>query len=185
MVRACAIAILSALLAAASAANAGFVLNLVGTGSVAPDPSCPLPPTPPFDCPQTATGTEVDTTGTFGPWNFTSPFVVFSASPVGPTQFRNGGSLVYDDTSPANNDLFGTFTGVFDFATFTAVHNVVITGGTGAFADASGFGTVFVEVNPETLTYRTRGQLVIPLPSTLALLSIAVLAFAGTARRRP
>jgi hypothetical protein len=184
MVRTCTIAILALTLAGAPAANADTILSITSTGSVAFSPGCPPPPSPPFDCPLTATGTAVDATGTFGPWNFSSPFTLFSADPVSATVFRNGGTFHYDDPSPANNDFFGTFTGQIDLATFSSIHTYFITGGSGAFAGASGFGTGSVQVNPLDFTYIETARFLIPLPSTLALLAIAVVAFAGSAARK-
>lgn len=181
MVRSCAVAIVALMLVHAVPADAAISIN--GAGSVAADASCPAPPSPPFDCPLLATGTGVDAAGIYGPWHFVSPFTLFSANPVSPTMFRNGGTFYYDDLTAANNDFFGTFTGVFDLVTFSANHNYVITGGTGAFAGASGFGTGSVQVNPLDFSYVDTTTFVIPLPSTLALLVVALVAFLGNARR--
>jgi hypothetical protein len=184
MVRSLAVGTLALALMVAPPADADVIIAVTHTGQVTFDASCPPPPNPPFDCPLTANGTGVDATGTFGPWAVTAPFILFSANPVGPTMFRNGGTFFYDDQSPANNDFFGTFTGVIDLATFTAVHTYSITGGTGAFAGASGFGTGSVQLNPLDNTYVETARFVIPLPSTLALLAVALVAFAGSAARK-
>lgn len=182
MARFCAAGIVALTLAFAQLANAGTIISVTGSGSVAVDPSCGPPPF--FDCPLTATGTAVDASSTFGPWNFSSPFMLFSADPVSATVFRNGGTFYYDDPSPANNDFFGTFSGLFDLATFTAVHTYLITGGTGAFAGASGRGTGSVVVNPADFTYVETARFHIPLPSTLALLAVALVALAGSFTRK-
>jgi len=183
MVRSWAVAIFALMLANAVPA-AGTTISIGGTGSVTPDASCPAPPLPPFDCPLLATGTGVDASGLYGPWSFSSPFTLFSADPVSPTMFRNGGTFYYNDLTAANNDFFGTFTGVFDLMTFSANHSYVITGGTGAFAGASGFGTGSVQINPIDFSYAETTSFVIPLPSTLALFAVAVVVLLGSARRK-
>jgi hypothetical protein len=147
----------------------GIVISVAGSGQVLPGVDCPPPPALPLDCELTATGKYLDTTGTYGPWVFTSPFTAFSANQPSPTQFLNAGTFTYDDPSALNNDFFGTFTGVFDASTFTALHSYVITGGTGVFAGAGGTGTGSVQINPD-LTYVERARFHVPEPRTLALL---------------
>ena len=182
MVRSWAVGILAMALMASPSAHADTILSITTIGSVTPSASCGPPPF--FDCLLTATGMGVDAAGVLGPWTFSSPFMLFSADPVSATEFRNGGTFYYDDLTPANNDLFGTFTGVFNLATFSAVHTNTITGGTGIFAGASGVGTSSVQVNPADFTYVDIARFSIPLPSTLALLAMAFIAFASTARNR-
>jgi hypothetical protein len=179
-----AIALLALGLASASPVNAD-ILSITTTGFVTPSATCPPPPSPAFDCLLTASGTGIDALGTFGPWTFSSPFMLFSANPVSATEFHNGGTFSYDDSSPSNNDFFGTFSGVFDLATFTAIHTYVVTGGTGEFAVGRGFGTGIVQVNPLDLTYVERVSFAIPVPSTLVLLPLAVVVctFARSRRR--
>lgn len=182
MVRSWAVGILALGLIAAPSVRADVILSITTTGSVTPSASCGPPPF--FDCVLTATGTGVDASGALGPWMFSSPFMLFSAKPVSATEFRNGGTFYYDDPTAANNDFFGTFTGVFDLATFSAVHTYVIAGGTGVFAGASGFGTSSLQVNPLDFTFVERARFTIPLPTTLALLAMAVIAGALTGRTR-
>ena len=177
-------AVLAFALAISLPASAGNILSVTGIGSVTPSPSCPPPPSPPFDCLLTANGTAADASASFGPWAFTSPFMLFSANPVSATEFRNGGTFYYDDMSPANDDFFGTFTGIFNLVTFTAAHTYLITGGTGAFAGAIGVGTGTIQVNPLNLQYVDSTEFVIPLPSTLALLALGVAVLSARARHR-
>jgi len=167
-------------LASAPAANADVVIDYTAAGIVLPGADCPPPPALPNDCTLTALATFTDVSGAFGPWSSTSTFTVFTADPVAPNVLRNAGTWYLDDTSAANNDLFGTFTGFVDVTTFLATLNYVITGGTGAFAGASGFGLGHTQVmaGPQGFTFTETGRLVIPLPGTLALLGIGLAAFA-------
>jgi len=167
----------------ASPAWSGIVISVTGSGQVLPGVDCPLPPALPLDCELTATGTYLDTTGIYGPWIFTSPFMTFSANQPSPTQFLNAGTFVYDDPSPANNDFFGSFTGVFDASTFIALHSYVITGGAGVFAGASGTGTGSVQINPY-LTYVETTRFHVPEIGTLALLLAGLVAVFVERRRK-
>jgi hypothetical protein len=161
----------------AHSAAAGTIIPFTGTGTVELGLPCPPPPALPLDCPLTATGTYVDTTGTYGPWTYTFHFMVLSANQPSPTQFLNAGTFTFDDPSAANNDFFGSSTGVFDVSTFTATLNYVVNGGTGAFAGASGVGVGFSQIDAfdPRFAYVEIGQFVIPAPGTLALLALGLM----------
>jgi hypothetical protein len=146
----------------------------------APNP-CPAPPALPLNCDITALGEAQTISGDmFSPWQFRS---VFQISDV----FAITGTFAFDDPSPANNDFFGTITGIFDPSTFSSMIDSIVTGGSGAFAFASGWGKEVVQITPSSEgppTYVSRGQFSIPEPSTAGLLLVAGL-LAGALRRLP
>jgi len=145
----------------------------------APNP-CPPPPALPISCDITALGQAQTIAGDmFSPWQFLS---VFQISDV----FAITGMFAFDDPSSANNDFFGTITGLFDPDTFSSMIDYVVTGGSGVFASARGFGTGRVQIIPSNEgppTYVERGQFSIPEPSTVGLL-LGVTLVIGALRRR-
>ncbi|MGZ8254525.1 MAG: hypothetical protein ACXWVT_06715 [Burkholderiaceae bacterium] len=152
-----------------------LVISFTNVGTVLPSAGCPPPPALPLDCLITATGTVTDVDGIYGPWQFQSDFTTLSAGQPSPTQFLVTGTFVWDDPSAANNDIAGTVAGIFDLSTFSTTFDYTITGGTGAFAGATGHGNSLVLVNLLNGTYTETGRLVIPEPATLALLLCALL----------
>ena len=171
---------------AAADANAGTVIDFTAAGIVLPGADCPPPPAVPYDCTLTALGTYTDSGGVLGPWSSTQVFSVFTVDPISSELLRNAGVWSLDDTSAANNDLFGTFTGFFNQTTFAATLNYVIVGGSGVFAGAtgSGQGQVQVLVGAQGFEFTESGRFVIPLPGTLSLLGIAALPVGLLLRRR-
>ena len=178
--------VLAAAFASPRDAHAAIVIDYTAAGAVLPGADCPPPPALPNDCTLTALATYTDASGAFGPWASTSTFTVFTADPIGPNVLRNAGTWYLDDTSPGNNDLFGTFTGFVDQVTFMATLNYVVNGGTGVFAGMPGvgLGNVQVALGPQGFTFTETGRFVIPSPGTLALLGIAAAA-AFVRSRRP
>lgn len=151
------------------------VIEFANTGFVTPSAACPPPPALPLDCALTATGDVVGVDGVYGPWLFSSPFMAASAGQPSPTQFLVSGTFLFDDPAPSNNDLFGTVAGIFDVVTFSTTFAYTVTGGSGAFAGASGTGSSLVQINPLNLTYFESGTLSIPEPATLTLVLGALL----------
>jgi hypothetical protein len=164
----------SALLAPLASA---VVISFTNVGTVVPGAGCPPPPALPLDCLITATGNVTDVDGIYGPWLFHSDFTTHSAGQPSPTQFLVTGTFLWDDPTPANNDIGGTVAGIFDLATFSTTFDYTITAGAGVFAGATGFGDSVVLPNLMTGTYTETGRLVIliPEPATLALLIGALL----------
>jgi hypothetical protein len=119
-------------------------------------------------------------------WNYTAD---------GQNLFGAGSATWYlDDTSPNNNDLFGTFTNTLTppdangIATTTDV--IQIAGGSGIFAGARGYGNTVAFINAAPPSnplgaFTETGVLVIPEPSALALLLLAAGVATAGLRRRP
>jgi MprA protease rhombosortase-interaction domain-containing protein len=167
------------------AAQAAVSFTLVNEGVAlpamppAPNP-CPPPPALPLNCDITAIGQAQTVSGDmFSPWQFLSAFQISDA-------FAITGTFLFDDPSAANNDFFGTITGIFDPNTFSSMIDSIVTGGTGMFAFASGWGKEVVQIIPSNEgppTYVSRGQFSIPEPTTAGLLLMAGL-LVGALRRR-
>jgi hypothetical protein len=167
--------------AAHAAVSFTFVNAGVGLPAIPPAPNpCPPPPALPLNCDITAMGQAQTVTGDmFSPWQFLSVFQISDA-------FAITGTFLFDDPSAANNDFFGTITGLFDPTTFSSMIDSIVTGGTGMFANATGWGKEVVQIIPSNAgppTYVSRGQFSIPEPSTAALLLGAALVV-GSLRRR-
>jgi hypothetical protein len=167
--------------AAHAAASFTFVNEGVALPAIPPAPSpCPPPPALPLSCDITALGQAQTISGDmFSPWQFLS---VFQISDV----FAITGTFSFDDPSPANNDFFGTITGLFDATTFSSMIDYVVTGGSGVFASARGYGSGHVQIflsadGPPT--YVERGQFSIPEPSAAGLLLVFGM-LVGLLRRR-
>jgi PEP-CTERM motif len=158
-----------------------FVNQGVALPAIPPAPNpCPPPPALPLNCDITAIGQAQTVSGDmFPPWQFLSVFQISDA-------FAITGTFLFDDPSAANNDFFGTITGIFDPNTFSSMIDSIVTGGTGMFASASGWGKEVVQIIPSNEgppTYVSRGQFSIPEPSTAGLLLGAGL-LVGAMRRR-
>jgi len=168
-------------------ASAEVTFSYGNQGIVLPAASCPPPPALPLGCDLTALGIATSTSDpTLGPWDFVSVFQI--GAPLSMTTFATAGTFSFDDTSAANNDFFGIFTGVFDAATFQATNSSTVTGGTGLFSSGHGFGTGFVSIFPSQSgppTYIERGQFRIPEPSSILLLGLPLLALARMRLARP
>lgn len=167
--------------AAHAAVSFTFVNEGVALPAIPPAQNpCPPPPALPLSCDITALGQAQTTSGDmFSPWQFLS---VFQISDV----FAITGTFSFDDPSPANNDFFGTITGLFDATTFSSMIDYVVTGGSGVFASARGYGSGHVQIvlsSDGPPTYVERGQFSIPEPSAVGLL-IAFGMIAGLLRRR-
>jgi hypothetical protein len=165
---------------ASAAVSFTFVNEGVALPAMPPAPNpCPPPPALPVSCDITALGQAQTIAGDmFSPWQFLS---VFQISDV----FAITGMFAFDDPSSANNDFFGTITGLFDPNTFSSMIDYVVTGGSGDFAGARGFGSGRVQIilsDEGPPTYDERGQFSIPEPSTAGLLLAAAL-LVGTLRR--
>jgi hypothetical protein len=147
----------------------------------APNP-CPPPPALPLNCDITAMGQARTVSGDiFSPWQFLSVFQISAA-------FAITGTFLFDDPSAANNDFFGTITGVFNPQTFSSMIDSIVTGESGVFAFASGWGQEVVQIIPSNegpLTHVSRGQFSIPEPSTAGLLLVAGLLVGVLRRRHP
>ena len=100
------------------------------------------------------------------------------------------GSFEFTTSDNLMSTLFGTLTGNTTDANILVnggqfAIDYLITGGTGAFADANGFGLSFLTFNPAGTfnNYTESGLLLftVPLPGTLALV-LAALLVAGTIR---
>jgi hypothetical protein len=155
--------------------NEGVALPAVPPASNA----CPPPPALPLNCDITALGKAETVSGDlFSPWNFSSVFQIGNA-------FAVSGTFLFDDPSPANNDFFGTITGLFNPNTFSSVIDYVVTGGSGVFASGRGLGSGVVQIIPSQSgppTYVERGQFSIPEPATVGMLAAAALLI-GALRR--
>lgn len=167
--------------AAHAAVSFTFVNEGVALPSIPPAPNpCPPPPALPLSCDITALGLAQTISGDlFSPWQFLSVFQISNA-------FAVTGTFLFDDPSPANNDFFGTITGLFDVNTFSSMIDYVVTGGSGVFASARGYGSGRVQIIPSNdgpPTYVERGQFSIPEPTTTGLLLVAGL-LVGALRRR-
>jgi len=165
---------------AAAAASFTFFNEGVALPAIPPAPNpCPPPPALPLSCDITALGQAETIAGDmFSPWQFQS---VFQISGV----FAITGMFAFDDPSSANNDFFGTITGLFDPSTFSSMIDYVVTGGSGVFASARGFGSGRVQIilsDEGPPTYVERGRFSIPEPSAVALLLGALLVI-GASRR--
>jgi hypothetical protein len=180
-----ALAALPLLAALAAPAARAAVFSFDNVGVALPGATCPPPPALPVNCNITALGTATVTAGdVFGPWSFTSVFSL--GTPLSPTTFATTGTFSFDDTSAANNDFFGSITGVFDVTNFSSAINYVITGGLGTFLNAKGFGTGLVFITPQQSgppTYAEKGRMTVPEPGTLGLLAAGTLLLAGLRRR--
>jgi PEP-CTERM motif len=167
--------------------SAEVIFSLENHGVVLPAASCPPPPALPLGCDLTALGTATSTSDpTLGPWDFLSVFQV--GAPLSMTTFATAGTFSFNDTSAANNDFFGIFTGVFDAATFQATNSSTVTGGTGLFSSGHGFGTEFVSIFPSMSgppTYIAPGEYRIPEPSSIVLLGLGLLALVRIRLARP
>jgi hypothetical protein len=166
---------------ASAAVNFTFLNEGVALPAIPPAPNpCPPPPALPLNCDITAMGEAQTVSGDmFSPWKFLSVFQISDA-------FAITGTLLFDDPSPANNDFFGTITGLFDANTFSSMIDYVVTGGSGAFTSARGYGSGRVQIIPSNEgppTYVERGQFSIPEPSTAGLLLVAGM-LVGALRRR-
>lgn len=166
--------------AAQAAVSFTFVNEGVALPAMPPAPNpCPPPPALPLNCDITALGQAQAISGDmFSPWQFLSVFQISDA-------FAITGTFAFDDPSPANNDFFGTITGIFDPFTFSSMIDSLVTGGSGVFAFASGWGKEVVQITPSSdgpPTYVSRGQFSIPEPST-AWLMLAVTMLIGAWRR--
>jgi hypothetical protein len=167
--------------ASASAATSfTFVNEGVALPAIPPAANaCPPPPALPLNCDITALGKAETVSGDmFSPWSFTSVFQIGNA-------FAVTGTFLFDDPSPANNDFFGTITGLFNPNTFSSVIDYVVTGGSGAFASGRGLGSGVVQIIPSESgppTYVERGQFSIPEPAAAGLLAAAALLI-GALRR--
>lgn len=186
----------------ASPAVAGIVFDYEQVGSTIPSVCPPQFPAPPLCNIIDATGIANDTPDSIpGQWSVTLHGQVLF--------FEGAGTFLFDDTSPANNDFFGTWTNVLMPPNSSGVsHSVfqwIVTGGSGIFSGRIGFGLsegdvviapagfdpqglpIFVaacaEAQPGLGSYCDRGRFVIPEPATLTLL-LFVGAVAAVARRR-
>jgi len=168
-------------------ASAAVTFSYENQGSVLSAANCPPPPALPLGCDLTALGTAVSTSDpTLGPWDFTSVFQI--GAPLSMTTFETAGTFSFEDSTLANNDFFGIFTGVFDAATFQATNSSTVTGGTGLFSSGHGFGTGFISIFPSQSgppTYIERGQFRIPEPSSIVLLGLGLLALSCVRLARP
>lgn len=156
---------------ASAAINFTFSSEGVALPAIPPAPNpCPPPPALPLNCDITALGQAQTTSGDmFAPWQFMSVFQINDA-------FAITGMFAFDDPSSANNDFFGTITGVFNPQTFSSMIDSIVTGGTGVFAFASGWGKEVVQILPSNEgppAFVSRGQFSIPEPSTAGLLLVA------------
>lgn len=174
-------------LAAASAAQATAIVEWSTTGTVGP--TDPVACADPFaGCPLTAVGVATSVGGSLsplpGPWNFSSEFRL--VAPLSPTTFRTEGTFLFDDTSAADDDLYGYTIGVFDVTTFSNSMDWFVTGGGGRFAGLTGNGQSLVQVipTPTGFAYVDNGRLVIPEPASMAVVGMALLGLAAAARRR-
>lgn len=170
------------LLAGPAGAAVSFTFVNEGVALPAMPPAsnpCPPPPALPVSCDITALGQAQTIAGDmFSPWQFLS---VFQISNV----FAITGVFAFDDPSSANNDFFGTITGLFDPNTFSSMIDYVVMGGGGVFARARGLGSGRVQIimfNEGAPAYAERGQFSIPEPSTAGLLLVAAL-LVGALRR--
>lgn len=181
-----AVAVLLATAAVLAQPADAAVFSFDNTGVTLPSAACPAPPALPLGCDITALGGAFVTSGdVFGPWNFASVFSI--GAPLSATTFAMSGNFLFDDTSAANNDFFGTLSGIFDVTTFSTAIDYLITGGLGEFLNATGFGSGVVFITPQLdgpPTYRESGRMVIPEPGPLALLAAALLAVFGITRHR-
>ena len=124
--------------------NAGVALPAIPP---APNP-CPPPPALPLNCDITAIGQAQTISGDmFSPWQFLSVFQISGA-------FAITGTFLFDDPSAANNDFFGTITGIFDPTTFSSMIDSIVTGGTGMFANATDWGKEVYRSSPPTKVRR-------------------------------
>lgn len=166
-------------------ASAAIEFSFDNAGLALPSMSCPPPPALPVGCDITAIGVATNTsTGSPGPWDFFSLFQI--GAPLSMTTFATAGAFSFDDTSAANDDFFGTFTGVLDVTTFMSTISYTITGGSGLFSSAKGLGTGLVSIVFPTdgpPTYSEKGRFVIPEPGTIALLGMALLGLIGVGKR--
>jgi len=132
-----------------------------------------------------------------GTWNYTAH---------GQVLFGLGsGTFIFDDASAQNNDFLGTSTNVLtqpdpDTGIAQSFFQYVVTGGSGIFSGASGFGTSSLDVvvapfgfdngvpifaaacpgAPARIgSFCERGSFTIPEPSTAALLGVALLSLFG------
>jgi hypothetical protein len=141
-----------------------------------PQPACIV-----FDITGTATGT------------YGALQIVWDYTAHGQNLFGSGLATWYmNDTSPSNNDLFGTFTNTLTPPGASGVAQTIdviqITGGSGIFAGARGYGNSIGLINAAPPAsplgrFTEIGQLVIPEPSALALLLAAGVAAGGIRRR--
>ena len=115
------------------------------------------------------------------------------------------GTFLFDDTSAANNDFFGTWTNVlFPPDPVTGIAHTdfqwIVTGGTGIFAGGTGFGesegdvvvapsatggflAACPDAQPGIGSYCDRGTFVIAEPATLALAILGCLLATAVIRR--
>ena len=176
----------AAALLLAGAAHAAVSFTFVNAGvalpAIPPAPNpCPPPPALPLNGDITAIGQAQTISGDmFSPWQFLSVFQISGA-------FAITGTFLFDDPSAANNDFFGTITGIFDPTTFSSMIDSIVTGGTGMFANATGWGKEVVQIitsNEGPPTHVSRGQISLPEPSTAAPLLGAALVVGALRRRR-
>jgi hypothetical protein len=157
--------------AAHAAVSFTFVSEGVALPALPPAPNpCPPPPALPLNCDITAIGLAQTVSGDmFSPWQFSSVFQIDA-------EFAITGTFLFDDPSAANNDFFGTITGVFNPQSFSSMIDSIVTGGSGIFTSASGQGSEVVQITPSNQgppTFVSRGQFTVPEPSTAGLLLVA------------
>ena len=161
------------------------IFSYDNSGVALPSAACPPPPALPLGCDVTALGNAVVTAGdAYGPWNFLSVFQI--GAPLSATTFAVTGTFAFDDPSPANDDFFGTVNGIIDVVTFSTAMNSVVTGGLGAFLNASGWGAslVTITLHPDgPPTYLERGRFTISEPGSFVLLLVALAAALPLSRR--